>query len=411
MGGTSEILFDYLRDIFYDPAKAALELDKLDPEYVTLGKGLIYFAQCFLQYHELAESLAKGDLSVPLPPPENELAAPLKSLHASLKHLTWQSQQVAKGDYKQHVDFMGEFANAFNEMIRQLSERQQKLEDEVELSESKTKALEQSYQLLSNITQYIPQQIFVVDAGTDEILLMNDTARHETENDSDYFAKLMETLAEHKAHDNINVEFQLTQNDIERYFRVSSYALAWINAEVMLVEDISAGKNQIKELETYAYRDTMTQLYNRFYGMQTLGAWLDEKISFALIFMDLDNLKHINDKYGHGEGDKYIITAAKYLGTFSRDAVVCRVGGDEFMLLVPNVGFDEVNSRMNDISNAVQNDEYLKDKDYFYSISFGVIDVRADTKLSSSDILSIADERMYEYKRMRKKNRGSLMAE
>ena len=124
MSSTSEILFEYLRDMFYNPSKAVLDIGKLDEDFVMLGQGLTYFAECFSQYNELAEGLAKGDLSVPLPPPENELAAPLKSLQASLKHLTWQSQQVAMGDYTQRVDFMGDFSSAFNMMIEQLSERQ-----------------------------------------------------------------------------------------------------------------------------------------------------------------------------------------------------------------------------------------------------------------------------------------------
>jgi signal transduction histidine kinase len=76
-----------------------------------------------MEVNELAKSLSKGDLTGKLPPPDNELASPLKSLHASLKHLTWQAQQIAQGDYQQRVSFMGDFAAAFNTMAVQLEER------------------------------------------------------------------------------------------------------------------------------------------------------------------------------------------------------------------------------------------------------------------------------------------------
>ncbi|MDR3255153.1 MAG: response regulator [Synergistaceae bacterium] len=100
----------------------------------NLGKGLKYFSECIHEMRSFASSLAKGDLSLKLPSPGNEMAAPLKALHASLKHLTWQTQQVAKGDYQQRVKFMGDFAESFNTMIKQLENRL------TELSEAKTLA-------------------------------------------------------------------------------------------------------------------------------------------------------------------------------------------------------------------------------------------------------------------------------
>lgn len=410
MSNTSEILFEYLRDVFFNASKATLDVEGLDEDFVMLGKGLIYFAQCFSQYNELALALATGDLSVPLPPPENELAAPLKNLHASLKHLTWQSQQVAMGDYKQRVDFMGEFSDAFNTMIEQLAERQQKLEDEIELSHNKTVALEQSNQLLTNITQQIPQQIIVVNRDTFEILFLNDSAQVEVDGDPEYVDRILRLLsgrADVKRGQCVEIQYEFDAE--ERYLSVNSYFLEWdkANAEAFVINDISLEKQQMKKLETYAYRDPMTHLYNRFWGMLTLNGWLDKKKPFALIFADLDNLKHINDKYGHNEGDKYIMCAAKHLKTFSPSAVISRIGGDEFMLLLPDICYDEACGCMSSICQALQTDEYLEGKDYYYSISFGIVAVGEDNDLSAGDILSLADERMYECKRMKKKNRKS----
>jgi len=409
VSNTSDILFEYLREVFYNPSKAKLDIEQLDEDFVLLGKGLLYFAECFAQYNELAIGLAKGDLSISLPPPENELAAPLKTLHASLRHLTWQSQQVAKGDYKQRVDFMGDFSNAFNMMIIQLSERQQKLENEIDASQKKTMALEQSNKLLSNITQNIPQQIIVIDKKTSEILFMNSPAQNEINLDDAYLERLLALMAEHHDSDakyNVEIQYPARDSGTARYLSVSSYSLQWqsSSAEAFVINDISTEKNQIKELEAYAFRDTMTHLHNRFSGMLTLNMWLEEHRQFTLVFVDLDNLKYINDKYGHSEGDNYIIITSKHLRTISSDAIVCRIGGDEFMLLFPGINYDEAVSRMENLYQTLKSDEYLDGKRFSYSISYGVVSIDEGNTLQSSDILSLADSRMYKNKRTKKKD-------
>jgi len=122
----AKILFDYLRDVIYSPAHAALDVEHLPPGFRDLGEGLKYLASCLIETKHLARALSRGDLESFSPSPGNEVAAPLKSLHASLKHLTWQTQQVAQGDYRQRVEFMGNFSAAFNAMVQQLEERRRR---------------------------------------------------------------------------------------------------------------------------------------------------------------------------------------------------------------------------------------------------------------------------------------------
>jgi len=408
MSLTSDALFTYLREIFYARTGAELDVDMLEEDYVPIGQGLMYFAQCLAEYYMFANALSKGDLSAKSPPPENELAAPLKSLHASLKHLTWQTQQVSKGDYKQRVDFMGEFADAFNTMVGQLSDRQKKLEDEIAIGKKHEQALEQSNLLLNNLTHYIPQQIFVISVDDHEVLLYNDMAEAETKADPGYIEKLVELLPDaYKTIGAHHFEVKLYQGEEERYLDVSTYTIQWNdkNAAALIISDVSVEKKQLRELEGHAYRDDMTGMFNRFYGMLSLNGWLSERRKFSLIFVDMDNLKYINDVYGHSEGDSYINSVARHLSAFSHDAMVCRVGGDEFMLMAPNLGAEETLERMNEIQREIQNDEYLKDKAYYYSVSYGIVCVDEKNELSSSAVLSLADERMYEQKRTRKKER------
>jgi len=122
----AKILFEYLRDVIYNPARAALDMESLPPGFRDFGEGLQYLAGCLIESKNLAQALSKGDLENFTPSPGNEVAAPLKSLHASLQHLTWQTQQVAKGDYRQRVDFMGDFSAAFNTMVQQLETRRKR---------------------------------------------------------------------------------------------------------------------------------------------------------------------------------------------------------------------------------------------------------------------------------------------
>ena len=118
-------LFGYLRDTIYDPLNASLDIEDLPESFMDVGKALVFLKEMLTEARGFAKELSAGNLKCAIPRPSNELASSLKSLHATLTHLTWQAQQVAKGDYGQRVDFMGEFAVAFNNMTMQLEQQRQ----------------------------------------------------------------------------------------------------------------------------------------------------------------------------------------------------------------------------------------------------------------------------------------------
>jgi signal transduction histidine kinase len=76
--------------------------------------------------------LSRGDLQAPVPAVKNILASPFKELHSRLAHLTWQAEQVARGDYSQRVDFMGDFSRAFNAMVESLEAKERELRERIE---------------------------------------------------------------------------------------------------------------------------------------------------------------------------------------------------------------------------------------------------------------------------------------
>jgi serine phosphatase RsbU (regulator of sigma subunit) len=107
-----------------------------------------YFNRFIREYDEFADfmySMARGELDQTPPTGKMRVLQSFKSLQANLRHLTWKTQQIASGDLTQRVDFMGDFAIAFNEMTRQLEQAFADLRLEKERSE----------QLLSNVTDSI----------------------------------------------------------------------------------------------------------------------------------------------------------------------------------------------------------------------------------------------------------------
>ncbi|RUM47158.1 MAG: hypothetical protein DSY80_01160, partial [Desulfocapsa sp.] len=85
----------------------------------------------FADIKKILVPLSRGELDADIPA-GNLLASPFKQLQSSLRHLTWQTQQIARGDFKQHVDFMGDFSRAFNTMTSTLKESQEQLNHELE---------------------------------------------------------------------------------------------------------------------------------------------------------------------------------------------------------------------------------------------------------------------------------------
>ena len=119
----ADLIFHFMYDLLNSPQGASLDIDDLPEPFVNVGKGLLYLNEVIMEVRTFAKELSTGNLNCTVPRPSNEMASPLKSLHASLSHLTWQAQQVANGHYNVRIDFMGEFSEAFNNMTKQLEEQ------------------------------------------------------------------------------------------------------------------------------------------------------------------------------------------------------------------------------------------------------------------------------------------------
>ena len=97
-------------------------------------------------------------------------------------------------------------------------------------------------------------------------------------------------------------------------------------------KDLEESKRVLKEL---SIKDPMTNLYNRRYLFEVSQKLIAKEIDFSLILLDIDKFKNINDTYGHDVGDKVIVIFANSLLANTReDALVFRIGGEEFLILL-----------------------------------------------------------------------------
>lgn len=106
---------------------------------------------------------------------------------------------------------------------------------------------------------------------------------------------------------------------------------------------INTMQKQINVLSTEAQKDTLTGLNNRRTMDKVLQSWIDAGVPFSYMILDIDHFKSVNDTYGHAMGDevlKFLAHKMMELTSYDNDVVCCRYGGEEFVMLVPNMNLD-----------------------------------------------------------------------
>jgi two-component system cell cycle response regulator len=157
--------------------------------------------------------------------------------------------------------------------------------------------------------------------------------------------------------------------------------------------------------------DDLTGLYNRrrFFVLteQYLKVAIRTKKRLLLLFIDMDDLKWINDHYGHNEGDQALKDLAKILKqTFRESDIIARIGGDEFVVLF--VSTDENSERLlTRLHENLKDYNDQKSRRYPLSISVGTAQFDPENPISIDELLSKADTSMYVQKqKKRKKHSG-----
>ena len=201
---------------------------------------------------------------------------------------------------------------------------------------------------------------------------------------------------------------KMTGDVINGWLRFSlppEYANSWERIYISIV-DITERKITEEKMRYMSFHDALTGLYNRAYFEEELQR-LDTSRQYpiSIIACDLDNLKPINDKFGHEAGDRALKAAAKILGTgtFRKEDVVARTGGDEFMIILPAVDISESSAIIQRIDNGIARHNSISIDDDLYrpiSISMGYAIVKEGESLE--DGCKKADAAMYAVKQARK---------
>jgi diguanylate cyclase (GGDEF)-like protein/PAS domain S-box-containing protein len=170
---------------------------------------------------------------------------------------------------------------------------------------------------------------------------------------------------------------------------------------IMQLQDVSARKRAEARLHHIAYHDGLTNLPNRSYFLGELAravaaATRDPAQSFAVMFLDFDRFKTINDSLGHGAGDELLVTSAQRLrGCLRPSDLIARLGGDEFAILVEGVHSDgEVVELAERVQRAVKEPLILAGTEVTTSASIGIT-TSALHYLAPEDVMRDADIAMY----------------
>lgn len=182
-----------------------------------------------------------------------------------------------------------------------------------------------------------------------------------------------------------------------------------VSTQKQLEDSLEKIKESNQILETISKIDELTGIYNRrgFFEMATkmLYAKNNQGKKAILVFADLDNLKSINDKIGHEEGDFAIRSAARILtDAMSAGDVVARIGGDEFVAMTVVDHETEGMSIKKRIKQIMEEFNEQCEKKYYIGISAGYSEFTCNEDVPLEEYLGEADEKLYEDKQKKRKN-------
>jgi diguanylate cyclase (GGDEF)-like protein/PAS domain S-box-containing protein len=171
-----------------------------------------------------------------------------------------------------------------------------------------------------------------------------------------------------------------------------------------IFRSIDEQKKREEKIVNMAYTDSLTKLYNRSYFVEKLNQELSERTNkkekMAIIFLDLDNFKKLNDVLGHSVGDMALVYFGSKLRDIVRDnGIVTRIGGDEFSILLPNLsGEDEALFIAKEILDSFK--QLAKIDSHFLYISSSIgISYFPDDGEDLDTLMKNADIAMYEAKK------------
>jgi diguanylate cyclase (GGDEF)-like protein len=202
-------------------------------------------------------------------------------------------------------------------------------------------------------------------------------------------------------------------DDIYRFIN-SSRIVSSLTAELTIINDELRMQNIVltntyKKIEHLTFHDSLTNCYNRAYFDNLIGSGaLKKRTPVSIIMADMNNLKLINDAFGHQKGDQLIRDASNYLTSNFRDNdIIIRWGGDEFLIIMPHTDYNTAQKLISRVE-----DKYFKVSTDFLKPHMAVgLSTLQNEKDSISESIKIAENRMYRNKMMDNKSYRSSIVE
>lgn len=234
-----------------------------------------------------------------------------------------------------------------------------------------------------------------LERSLDEIFhVVNEYSRERCENP---LTKIIDTgktldLADHN--------ILISKMGLERYIEESASPIkdedGIINGVVLVFRDFTDKKARLKEIEYLSFHDQLTGLYNRRFFEEELTRMDNPRnLPITLIMADVNGLKLTNDAFGHLVGDKLLEKIAEVLKKECRAIdIIARIGGDEFVILLPNANSKEASKIVERINKSIHNQTV---ESVILSVSFGW-DTKNEASEKISDIFKKAEDYMYRRK-------------
>lgn len=193
-----------------------------------------------------------------------------------------------------------------------------------------------------------------------------------------------------------------------QWYELAYAKLAWISdtnkpALLCSIHDETEKKQYQKRIEQQAYTDFLTGLFNRMCCERDLAKYVDyarsNGVAGTLLYMDLDDFKHINDGLGHQNGDLLLRSIAKSIHGIEGINNTCyRMGGDEFVIIIPPEYYTEESRILDEIKSIFNKPWFIKDADYYCTMSMGVVHF-PESGTDVQELIKKADIAMYESKK------------
>ena len=266
-------------------------------------------------------------------------------------------------------------------------------------------SLASSFASLESVLDNVGSSIYVRDIETGVLLFANRSLKKNfsREISENSLVDLFESNIPSRSRSG---NYEVNHRARGKWYDVYYTRIKWVDgrpASLCALYDITEKKLYQRRIELQAYTDFLTGLYNRMCCEKDLARYVDEarqnNTHGVLMYLDLDDFKHINDSLGHQYGDILLQDISKAISRIEGIGNSCyRMGGDEFVIIVPPDSFDRLDKIMEEIKDAFATPWYLKDSDYYCTMSMGIVKF-PDHGDSVSELIRKSDVAMYEAKK------------